>query len=303
MRRVRAFAPGHVTGFFAILDEPWRLALRGSIGSGFSVELGANTEIAVPDKGKKGITLIVDGKVSKFSDYPVMREVVSRFKDAGVRLPSRMVIRLSHDLPIGAGFGMSASGALSLALALDAITSGGEVPSQFAHRVAHEAEVACRTGLGDVIGEVHGGFEIRTSPGIQGVLRRLPISGDVYLFARDEGISTKRVLTDQQQRRLITEAGARSLREFIESPTLENFVEISRRFAVEAFLATNEVLELIATLGPVAYAGMVMLGRSVYAFPRPGMGKECEKVAERIEANGDWRMWKTRIAERGAFVE
>jgi pantoate kinase len=303
LRTVRAFAPGHVTGFFAIFDEPQRLVLRGSIGSGFCVELGARAKVSAPVKGKKGIALTVDGKRAKLSDYPVTHYVIEGFLRAGMPLPRRMVISLSHELPIGAGFGMSAAGALSLALALDAFASEKDDPSPFAYRTAHEADVACRTGLGDVVGEAYGGFEVRLLPGIRGVVKRLPFSSDVYLFARNEGISTRQVLTDPGKRRDIISIGSKALQDFLASPTLENFADVSRWFAEETRLATKEIIELTDTLAPVAYAAMVMLGNSVYAFPRPGKEKECESVAERIEASGKWHVWRTRIAERGAYLE
>jgi len=292
-----------VTGFFAIFDQPQRLVLRGSIGSGFSVELGAWAQVSSPSKGKKEVVLTVAGKRAKLSDYPVTRYVVEGFAHAGVRLPSRLAIDITHELPIGAGFGMSASGALSLALALDALGSRQQgSPSPFAYKIAHEADVACHTGLGDVVSEAYGGFEVRLVPGIRGEVKRLPFSGDVYLFARNEGISTRQVLTDPAKRRDIVSVGSKALQDFVSSPTLENFAKISMRFAEETRLAPKEILELTRLLAPVAHAGMIMLGNSVYAFPRPGMEKECEDARKRIEAGKEWRTWKTRISEQGARI-
>lgn len=302
MRRARAFAPGHVTGFFAIFDAPHRLASRGSIGSGFSVELGARVEVDAAGKGKQGIKLIVDGKASRPEDYPVIKYVLSRFKGSGRALPKGMVIRVKHELPLGAGFGMSAAGALSLALALDTLITGTDVPSVFAYRTAHEADIYCRTGLGDVVSEACGGFEVRLMPGISGIIRLLPISGDVYLFARDEGISTKEVISDDRKRGDITTAGLRSIEEFMAEPTLERFSEVSRKFATDSLLATKEILDLLLMLGPVAHAGMIMLGNSVYAFPRPEKENDCEEITKKIEKQRKWRVWRTRVSERGAYV-
>jgi pantoate kinase len=302
LRRARAFAPGHVTGFFAIFDAPHMLASRGSIGSGFSVELGAKVEVVGAGKGKKDIKLIVDGKVSRPDDYPVLEYVLSRFKGSGRDLPRGMVVRVKHELPLGAGFGMSAAGALSLAIALDVLATGDDVPSVFAYRTAHEADVYCRTGLGDVVSEAYGGFEVRLMPGISGIIRLLPISGDVYLFARDEGISTKDVLSDDRKRGDITTAGLRSLEEFMKEPTLERFSEISRKFARDSLLSTSEILDLLLLLGPVAHAGMIMLGNSVYAFPRPEKERDCEALAKRIEKQAKWRVWRTKVSKRGAYI-
>ena len=36
-------------------------------------------------------------------------------------------------------------------------------------QIAHNAEVNCKTGLGDVLASFHGGFEIRVKPGAPGI--------------------------------------------------------------------------------------------------------------------------------------
>jgi len=36
-------------------------------------------------------------------------------------------------------------------------------------KIAHNAEVNCKTGLGDVLASFHGGFEVRVKPGAPGI--------------------------------------------------------------------------------------------------------------------------------------
>src|ERR671920_2526728 len=85
-----------------------------------------------------------------------------------VHKPYYINIKHETNIPIGFGLGSSGAGALSLSYALNQALDTGLSRSQAA-QVAHQAEIACNTGLGTVIAEFAGGFEMRTRVGAPGI--------------------------------------------------------------------------------------------------------------------------------------
>ncbi len=144
-----AYAPGHVSGLFAVHDASTDPLQRGSRGAGWSVDKGAwatveqAPETAVVVNGKPG------GAVTEAA-----LEVLAPGQGLQVQ------IRL--DLPVGQGFGMSAAGTLAACLAAADVL--GLEPEEALH-AAHTAEVTHGTGLGDAIGSWYGGGELRIKPG------------------------------------------------------------------------------------------------------------------------------------------
>ena len=82
------------------------------------------------------------------------------------------------DVPIGAGFGSSAAGALTTSLALSNALDLHLTYNQLG-RIAHVAEVQCKTGLGTVGPLMLGGCVLTVEPGAPGtsIIDRIPISG------------------------------------------------------------------------------------------------------------------------------
>ena len=71
-------------------------------------------------------------------------------------------------IPVGYGLGSSSAVALSLSFALDQAL-GTKLDRSLIGQIAHNAEVNCKTGLGDVLASFHGGFEIRVKAGAPGI--------------------------------------------------------------------------------------------------------------------------------------
>ena len=90
-------------------------------------------------------------------------------------------MNIEHEIsiPVGYGLGSSSAVALSLSLALDQALNT-KLDKNTIGQIAHNAEVNCKTGLGDVLASFHGGFEIRVKPGAPGI-----------------GTVTKKFLTDK----------------------------------------------------------------------------------------------------------
>ncbi|HET6399212.1 MAG TPA: hypothetical protein VFH47_06630, partial [Candidatus Thermoplasmatota archaeon] len=146
----RAHAPGHVSGLFAIHDEPEEPLRKGSRGAGWCVDRGA-TATAMPSERPR---LRVDGAEGEWEVTRRALHILAprQAMDVDVRL----------ELPVGQGFGMSAAGTLAACLA--AASELGLEP-EAALEATHQAEVEAGGGLGDAVAAWHGSAEVRMRPG------------------------------------------------------------------------------------------------------------------------------------------
>jgi pantoate kinase len=253
MKRSKAWAPGHVTVFFSIHDSADGLARRGSRGAGFCVDAGATATVEMSDDD----VMLIDGArtVNK-----VLSDVVHLAR--GKRMEPGLTVSIETELPLGQGFGMSGAIALSAAMAITDLLDSGVDPV-FA---AHSADVLNGTGLGDVVAQSIGGFEMRTVEGIppHGEITRLPMDVDeVFLAWTERPLSTPRIIMDPDGRRRINEAGHVAMENLSIDPSLENLCRTGREFAEGAGLLGPRVSALI---GKRQLAGMCMLGNSAYSF-------------------------------------
>ncbi|MGC9105820.1 MAG: GHMP kinase [Thermoprotei archaeon] len=136
-------------------------------------------------------------------------------------------LRLVVDAVVGLGYGYGLSGAVSLAYALAAAELYG-LPEEVALDAAHEAEVINGTGLGDVASEYFGGGLIyRESPGSPTVakVRTFPVEGTVC-SKPVEVVPTTRIIARKECALLL-------IHEFLRSPSLSKFFEVSKEFSRE----------------------------------------------------------------------
>ena len=163
----KAFSPGHITGFFEVPHDSscFQFLHRGSKGAGFSIDRGIITTAYLYESAKADYQISING--IKSHNAEVSKWVIEEYlKLAG----KPYFINIYHDveIPIGFGLGSSGAAALSLSYALNQVLNTGLNRTQAA-QIAHHAEIACNTGLGTVIAEFAGGFEMRTSAGAPGV--------------------------------------------------------------------------------------------------------------------------------------
>ena len=255
---MKVWVPSHITGFFAAKrqDDPQK---SGSIGCGLALALGATTTIETSQKTDPKTEIVLNGQVS---EAPVSRYVVDRLARSPVRVKTEL------DMPLGAGFGASGAGALGCAYALNAHFDLGLTANQAA-AVAHVAEVTNRTGLGDVIGQNTGGLVIRLKPGAPGIGQadRIPVPPLKVDYVVRGPISTKEVLSDQAMMKAVNMAGEAALKDLLKRPTLRDFMLLSRRFTVQAGLASDWALDAIEAVEAAGgMASMIMLGDGIFAF-------------------------------------
>ena len=262
----KAFSPGHITGFFEVPDDTccFNPLHRGSKGAGFSIDRGIATTAYLYESTKPEYQIWFNGIKSRNAE--VSKWVIEKYLELVDR---PYFIRIQHDIeiPIGFGLGSSGAGALSLSYALNQALDTGLSRSQAA-QVAHHAEIACNTGLGTVIAEFAGGFEMRTRVGAPGI-------GSVSKINLDENykavvlclapILTRSFLTNR-----INETnglGGIMLTKLSASKSVDDFLKMSRRFADMLGLTEGRSKGAIAALKARGIESSVALfGQTVFTI-------------------------------------
>ena len=269
----RAFAPAHITGFFEIHtnDDPRRM---GSTGCGIVLDRGVETSVVV-DRSIDRTTVKLNGSIVQEG---AIHTVVEMLTDVPVMIES------TADIPIGCGFGASGAGALGAAYALNSALSLNLTTDQLTE-TAHVAEVKNKSGMGDVIGQTHGGIVIRTHAGTPpfGKFDRIPASDHKVLCIVLGEISTKSILNDEHAVRQINSAGRNALKTLLKAPTIENFMTLSREFAIDTGLVSERTLDIIETVESVGgMASQAMLGDTVFSIVTEQSESRIRKVMEGI---------------------
>ena len=267
-----AFAPAHITGFFATLSDQDPVK-AGSVGCGLCLETGVTARVTTGTTGSTGTTGTPDitgsGTLIKLNgkqiDLPTVEYVIESLLGTG---HSRLVVDLAADVPLGYGFGVSGAAALATALAVNADHVQGLTMEQAA-AVAHSAEVVNRTGMGDVAGQYTGGLVIRTAAGAPGVgaVKKVPVDAMEVSWVCLGEISTSSVLDDEKTMGRINILGQRALKALLKRPGLEHFMSLSRDFAFETGLVSPgaaDAIEAVEASGGLA--SMAMLGDTVFAL-------------------------------------
>jgi len=298
MREASAFAPGHLTGFFQICDDAEDPLLKGSRGAGFSIDRGVHTKVRVEAAGKNVIIITMN---SSATEEAVVSENVVRRMLSNLGESKRVEVSHTIQTPIGAGFGSSGCGAITIALALNEALRLGMSRVEAA-RVAHLAEIECRTGLGTVFAVTEGGFGVLYKPGAPGIGEALKYDRSdelaaVYLHFGP--ISTSEALSNPGLRRRINDLGGRFVDEIKGDLDPSRFMELSRRFTDYVGITTSR---LRAVLERADEAGvpctMAMFGEVVFSLVPKDEAPTVAEVLEDAAPGHDVRTVK--IEELGA---
>ncbi|VVB84539.1 Pantoate kinase [uncultured archaeon] len=274
----RAFAPAHISGIF-IIDIKKDPVLSGSMGAGVCLEDGAVTAV----RPAQETTIKINGEAA---------EAATTLSAIEHLTAKPVLVETAVSVPICAGFGASAAGALSTALAVNEALSLNLTYNELAG-AAHKAEVTNRTGLGDVAGMTCGGIDIRKKAGIPPAVNidRIPCRNEIISWISFGAISTRSVLSDDMKKKGINKAGRLRLKELIKKPTVDNFFRQSCAFAKEIDLMSREVrdaIEAVEAAGGIA--SQAMLGDTVFAINDNGALNEFGEVR------------KSRISHAGAHL-
>ena len=281
---VWAFAPAGISSFFEICDRTANgkriadLERVGSRGGGFALQKGVLTKVSVSEAETTSIRVYINGKLEPEAETTktALQMLLSKADGA-----YDVVAKHEVEVPIGAGFGTSAGGALTASLAL---SKALELPLTFNQigKIAHVAEVRCKTGLGTVGPLMIGGCILTVEPGAPGisVIDRIPLSSEYVVVAGVFGATlTKQVLSSVEKRWEVNRYGRKTLEAILAEPTLENFLACCWNFAEKAGFATERVKQLVRLAEKAGAVGAAqnMVGEAVHAVAHE---ENAAKIAE-----------------------
>jgi len=273
LKEARAFCPAGISSFFEICDrtsegkEIIDLERVGARGGGFSPDKGVTTEIVLIEAKEKNVQVFINGKLcpeaytTKYVAETLLEHVSGEYN---------VVVKHKVEIPIGAGFGSSAAGALGTALALSKALGLNFTYNQLG-KIAHVSEIMSRTGLGTVGPLLFGGCGLTIQPGAPGyaILDRIPVSPDHRLVVGTfRPYPTRELLSSQQKREIINEKGQKTLTRILDNPSLENFMAECKKFALETGFATErtqKLMEYSEKAGAIG-AAQNMLGEAVHVL-------------------------------------
>jgi pantoate kinase len=275
--RACAFAPGHVTGLFAPSEAARDPRARGSVGAGVVLEAGVFATAVYAPSGPRRLRVGGDAGAR----YPISTDVARRLFSAR---NGTLSVRLTHQLPVGQGFGTSAAGAAATALAVGALFDRSR---EDALAVAHLADLFGGGGLGGVASIAGGGgveFRVRAGLPPWGRVVRRPLRGSLLVGTVGPPLPTRAILRDASARARIALA-AEELPELLRQPDAEAFFERSERFTDRARFAPPSLVRALRALrARGAWAAQAMFGRSFFARPRDPAGRR--RVVAWLEASG-----------------
>lgn len=300
-KRVKSFCPAHVTLLFTICDADPNPLKKGSRGIGFSIKTGTNTEVKFEEGSVNEVEILINERADP---APVSRYVVDTFLRK-TEHHGKVLVHHGNVHEEKSGFGLSGAGALSAALALNEILECGLTRIECG-QIAHEAEVINRTGLGDVIGQFYGGFEMRVKEGAPGIgqIKKIELPVDTRIVCTSVGtLETRQILTNPQSRQKIITSGKEILEKLEQkSPmTLKQVFQNAKEFAGQTGLLPQELDRVLRKLEQNGFenASMIMLGKSICCFTDRD---SIARVEEIIQSCFKKRLFfsETQIDEKGA---
>ncbi len=296
-----AFCPAHITGFFkAHLDDNQNsLENLGSTGAGFSIKQGVTTRVKIDtrDNQESNFRIITKGYQSDKTD--VSEFVLNEFLKLGKF--SNKFFNIEHEISIPVGYGLGSSGAvaLSLSFALDQALET-KLDKTIIGQIAHNAEVNCKTGLGDVLASFHGGFEIRVKPGAPGIgsVEKIFTDKISVIMICFSPISTNKFIKERLSQ--INGLGGKMVNRLLESKDYEHFQDMSLEFAKFVDVITPRMQKLVNELSKNNIkCGVAFFGETVFSM----IPKEDEdKVLEILQKYPDGIIIKSELDDNGARV-
>lgn len=272
----KAFSPGHITGFFDASAGRFQHFLhKGSRGAGFSIDKGILTTVYVYESHKTDYHISINGIRNKSAE--VSKWVVEQYLKLLDR-PYFISINHTVGIPIGFGLGSSGAAALSLSYALNDALDIGLSRTQAA-QIAHHAEIICNTGLGTVIAEFVGGFEIRTSAGAPGIGKAYKVELDNYkaIILCLAPISTRSFLSTRMSE--INGLGDIMSRKLSKSKNINDFLKMSNEFAETLGLTRGICKQPIEALKERGFeASVALFGHTVFTVVPELLTKEVSDI-------------------------
>jgi len=273
MHETSAFSPAGISSFFEIRDKRPDGGLfkdpsyAGARGGGLVISRGVLTRVRLTQASKSGISVRINKKPAHEA-----RTTISAISKLLQVSGENYEVMVEHhvDVPVGAGYGASAAGSLSAALAFSEAADLGLSMNEVG-RIVHEAEIVNGTGLGTVGPILTGGFVITRKSGGPGVavIDRIPASRELIVISACIGpISTKKALRSKNLRRRVNILGREAFRSIVRDIRPSNFMKASKEFAFGLGLMSPQTARLIEVMEAAGAIGATqnMLGQAVHAI-------------------------------------
>lgn len=294
-----AFCPAHITGFFKAELENNNLEELGSQGAGFSIQKGVKTTVLARKK-----TQYDEGNFHlNILGYQTDNSLVSEFvinKFLALAGPD-IFVDVDHNITVPVGYGLGCSGAvaLSLGLALNQALNTGLTKEEVGF-IAHEAEIKCQTGLGDVLASYYGGFEIRTKGGApgHGIVKKIKPQNYTVIIICFSPISTRKFISERLHS--INGLGGKMVTKLKQSKNIIEFQDMSQEFAKYVNVITPKMAKVISDLNNNKInCGVALFGETVFSLvPK---SKE-QKVIDILKKYDDGIIITSAIDNAGARI-
>lgn len=257
-----AFCPAHITGFFKADVKQLEPEKIGSLGAGFSIKDGVTSKVSIEFSDKNKFKIKTTGYESDNTD--VSEFVIKEFQKISEKT-FHCYVEHNISIPIGYGLGCSGAVALSLSYALNQALDT-KLTKEEIGKIAHKAEVSCKTGLGDVIGSFYGGFEIRTKPGAPGIGALKKIDADFsVIIACFSPVSTKKFLDEKLE--VINGLGGKMVNKLIQTNDYNKFQDMSVEFAKYVKVMTPKMDSIISELNNIGVkCGVALFGETIFTL-------------------------------------
>ena len=296
-----AFCPAHVTGFFkAHFEENQEDTEKfGSMGAGFSIKEGVTTKVVISPKVNQSTKFRISTKGFQTDKTDVSEFVLNEFLKLGDFENIFFDIEHNISIPVGYGLGSSGAVALSLSYALDQVLNT-KLEGHDIGKIAHNAEVNCKTGLGDVLASYHGGFEVRVKPGAPGIgqVEKINTENLSIIMICFSPISTHQFIREQLSK--INGLGGKMVQKLLESKNYDNFQDMSLEFAKYVNVMTPRMEKLVEELSQNGIkSGIALFGETVFSM----VPKELEtKVLEIVKKYPQGKIITSKLDVHGARV-
>lgn len=277
----KAWSPAGLSAIFeavVVEGDPMR---SGARGAGLALEKGVTVEVCT--SSDKEYQIFLNGVPG---DYNVARlaalEVAKLVGYAG-----GLTIRQEVEVPIGGGLGTSGASALAVSLATAKLL-GLKASYTTIARIAHKVEVEAGTGLGTVSGLAVGGACIVLEPGPPGSdkVDRILLPQDMVVVIGFFGPIRKSSVLRSTSLSVINKLGRGYVEKLALEPLIENMLDYSKMFSLEAGLATENVKRTYRTLEKegVPHVGQAMVGDTVFTVVKEEEAGKVSKILESIGA-------------------
>lgn len=288
----KAYSPSHITGFYSEINDE-SIVKHGSLGAGISISKGVTTEVKLYPHDTNNVKISINGMISKDA-------IVSKFiiNDLLKRSSKKYFVKVNHqvDVPIGYGLGTSGSAALSLSYALNHALSLGLSDIESA-QIAHKAEIHCKTGLGTVLSEYHGGLCIRLKAGAPGIgkTRVLKINNSKVAIFCFSPIFTRYFL--ESIGRISNHECMKMMMKILKTKEIVDFLDLSYDFSQSLKFVDktcNNLMDGLAQNG--FHSSAALFGQTVFTIVKENELEEIRKISRKYPA----RLFVSDIENEGA---